>query len=103
MDPTNPTYPLNRAAAYLKLGKYVSPFVFYVIRSRSPPAVVWSRSEDAERDCDRVLALDPKNVKAVFRRGQARVGRQKLAEARAGESPAAAAGVLRSELMQPAV
>ncbi|EPS98608.1 hypothetical protein FOMPIDRAFT_1031313 [Fomitopsis schrenkii] len=72
LDPINPTYPLNRAAAYLKLGK----------------------SEDAERDCDRVLALDTKNVKAVFRRGQARVGLQKLAQARdehAASSPPAAA------------
>ena len=25
-DPTNPTYPINRAAAYLKLEKYVSLF-----------------------------------------------------------------------------
>ena len=29
-DPTNPTYPLNRAAAYLKLGKCVPPLPFYV-------------------------------------------------------------------------
>ncbi|KAL7279714.1 hypothetical protein ACG7TL_006121 [Trametes sanguinea] len=60
-DPSNPTYPLNRAAAYLKLGK----------------------NEDAERDCDAVLRLDPKNVKGLFRRGQARVAMQKLHEAEA--------------------
>ncbi|KAH9917955.1 uncharacterized protein B0H18DRAFT_1123320 [Fomitopsis serialis] len=59
-DPANPTYPLNRAAAYLKLGK----------------------NEDAERDCDRVLTLDKKSVKAMFRRGQARVGLRRLAEAK---------------------
>ncbi|KAL1950131.1 hypothetical protein VTO73DRAFT_5254 [Trametes versicolor] len=58
-DPSNPTYPLNRAAAYLKLGK----------------------NEDAERDCDAVLRLDSKNVKGHFRRGQARVALQKLHEA----------------------
>ncbi|KAH9891962.1 hypothetical protein C8Q73DRAFT_97250 [Cubamyces lactineus] len=58
-DPSNPTYPLNRAAAYLKLGK----------------------NEDAERDCDTVLRLDSKSVKGLFRRGQARVALQKLKEA----------------------
>ncbi|THH14016.1 hypothetical protein EW146_g6278 [Bondarzewia mesenterica] len=62
-DPKDPTYPLNRAAAYLKLGK----------------------NEDAERDCGKVLSLSPKNVKALFRRAQARIELQKLAEARQGE------------------
>ncbi|KAG2060663.1 TPR-like protein, partial [Suillus hirtellus] len=47
----DPTFPLNRAAAYLKLGK----------------------NEDAERDCTTVLKLSPNNVKALFRRGQARM------------------------------
>ncbi|KAG1880705.1 hypothetical protein C8R48DRAFT_573161, partial [Suillus tomentosus] len=47
----DPTFPLNRAAAYLKLGK----------------------NEDAERDCTTVLKLSPSNVKALFRRGQARM------------------------------
>ncbi|OBZ71398.1 RNA polymerase II-associated protein 3 [Grifola frondosa] len=60
-DPANPTFPLNRAAAYLKLGK----------------------NEDAERDCDAVLKLDRANVKALFRRGQARAALQKLREAEA--------------------
>ncbi|KAI0748223.1 hypothetical protein C8Q80DRAFT_1170805 [Daedaleopsis nitida] len=60
-DPSNATYPLNRAAAYLKLGK----------------------NEDAERDCDTVLRLDRKNVKGYFRRGQARVALQKLKDAEA--------------------
>lgn len=46
------TFPLNRAAAYLKLGK----------------------NEDAERDCTTVLKLSRNNVKALFRRGQARIG-----------------------------
>ena len=46
-----------------------------------------NRNEDAERDCDRVLALDPRNIKALFRRGQARVGLQKLVDARDGASP----------------
>ncbi|GJE89529.1 RNA polymerase II-associated protein [Phanerochaete sordida] len=55
-DPRNPTYPLNRAAAYLKLGK----------------------NEDAERDCDATIKLDQKNVKAWFRRGQARAAVDKL-------------------------
>lgn len=59
-DPQSPTYPLNRAAAYLKLGK----------------------NEDAERDCTTVLRLDAKNVKAMFRRGQARVALERLKEAR---------------------
>ncbi|KAJ7070602.1 TPR-like protein [Mycena amicta] len=50
-DRTDPTFPLNRAAAYLKLGK----------------------NEDAERDCSTALALSNGNVKALFRRAQARV------------------------------
>ncbi|KAF7767926.1 hypothetical protein Agabi119p4_7169 [Agaricus bisporus var. burnettii] len=59
-DPKDHTYPLNRAAAYLKLGKF----------------------EDAERDCTKVLNLSPKNVKAYFRRGQANVGQSRFIEAR---------------------
>ncbi|KIJ33647.1 hypothetical protein M422DRAFT_35427 [Sphaerobolus stellatus SS14] len=58
-DRTNPTYPLNRAAAYLKLAKY----------------------QVAERDCTTVLNLDARNVKAYFRRAQARVALQRYAEA----------------------
>ncbi|EJF65951.1 TPR-like protein [Dichomitus squalens LYAD-421 SS1] len=61
-DPSNATYPLNRAAAYLKLGK----------------------NEDAERDCETVIRLDKKNVKGYFRRGQARVALQRLKDAEAG-------------------
>ncbi|KAF7303003.1 hypothetical protein MKEN_01263200 [Mycena kentingensis (nom. inval.)] len=55
-DRSDATFPLNRAAAYLKLGK----------------------NEDAERDCSTVLGLDKKNVKALFRRAQARVSMDKL-------------------------
>ncbi|KAK7063833.1 hypothetical protein R3P38DRAFT_2593656 [Favolaschia claudopus] len=58
-DRTDATFPLNRAAAYLKLGK----------------------NEDAERDCSTVLTLSKNNVKALFRRAQARVGMGKLSEA----------------------
>ncbi|KAI0801756.1 hypothetical protein BC629DRAFT_1591448 [Irpex lacteus] len=59
-DPKNVTYPLNRAAAYLKLGK----------------------NEDAERDCTRVIELDGKNVKGWFRRGQARAALSRLEDAK---------------------
>ncbi|KAJ7269276.1 hypothetical protein B0H12DRAFT_1094983 [Mycena haematopus] len=58
-DPADPTFPLNRAAAYLKLGK----------------------NEDAERDCSTVLTLSKRNTKALFRRAQARVELGKLSEA----------------------
>ncbi|KAG0704776.1 hypothetical protein DFH29DRAFT_1034785, partial [Suillus ampliporus] len=63
-DANDPTFPLNRAAAYLKLGK----------------------NEDAERDCTTVLKLSPHNVKALFRRGQARTALGYLDRARAGEA-----------------
>lgn len=42
------------------------------------------RHADAERDCDLTIKLDQKNVKAWFRRGQARVGQDKVEEAQAG-------------------
>ncbi|KDQ11161.1 hypothetical protein BOTBODRAFT_35703 [Botryobasidium botryosum FD-172 SS1] len=58
-DGSDFTFPLNRAAAYLKLNK----------------------NEDAERDCNAVLKLSPGNVKALFRRAQARIGSGKLSEA----------------------
>ncbi|KAH7337104.1 hypothetical protein B0J17DRAFT_719001 [Rhizoctonia solani] len=60
-DGTDPTFPLNRAATYLKLNK----------------------NEDAERDCSTTLKLQPNNVKALFRRAQARVALGKLPDARA--------------------
>ncbi|CDR99196.1 related to SGT2-cochaperone, glutamine-rich cytoplasmic protein [Sporisorium scitamineum] len=55
-DPTEPTYPLNRAMAYIKLGKFI----------------------DAERDCTTALSLSPNNVKALYRRATARVGTDRL-------------------------
>ncbi|KAK2465761.1 hypothetical protein APHAL10511_002305 [Amanita phalloides] len=58
-DRSDPTLPLNRAAAYLKLGK----------------------NEDADRDCTTVLKLSPSNVKALFRRGQARLALGTLLDA----------------------
>ncbi|KAI0245886.1 hypothetical protein BJV78DRAFT_1365156 [Lactifluus subvellereus] len=61
-DPSDPTFFLNRAAAYLKL----------------------SKNEDAERDCTTALNLSNKNVKAFFRRAQARTALDKLGEAHNG-------------------
>jgi len=58
-DGSNLTYPLNRAAAYLKLGK----------------------NEDAERDCTTVLCLDGTNTKALYRRAQARTAMGKASGA----------------------
>jgi len=49
----------NRAAALLKLGK----------------------NAEAEKDCDRILAEEPGNVKALFRRGTARRGQGRAADA----------------------
>ena len=80
-DPNNPTYCLNRAAAYLRLGKYVSA----VMLSRPICSIHdLGRNEDAERDCEATIKLDQKNVKAWFRRGQARAGQDKLEGARDG-------------------
>jgi hypothetical protein len=42
------------------------------------------RNEDAERDCTTVLGLSNKNVKALFRRAQARTALRKLGEAHNG-------------------
>lgn len=42
------------------------------------------RNEDAERDCTTVLALSALNAKALFRRGQARLGMGNLDEALLG-------------------
>jgi hypothetical protein len=42
------------------------------------------RNEDAERDCTRALTLNKNNVKALFRRAQARTELQKLSEAHQG-------------------
>ncbi|EIW81235.1 TPR-like protein, partial [Coniophora puteana RWD-64-598 SS2] len=63
-DANDPTFPLNRAAAYLKLGKF----------------------KDAERDCNTVIKSSPKNPKAYYRRGQARRGLERLDDALAGKS-----------------
>ena len=80
-DPSNPTYPLNRAAAYLKLGKWVQD-----VACNSPLDHPFSESrfEDAARDCSTALKLDPENVKAWFRRGQAELALEALDEAKAG-------------------
>jgi len=43
-----------------------------------------NRYEDAERDCTTVIGLDASNVKALFRRGQARVGTGNFLEAQNG-------------------
>ncbi|KAF8552747.1 TPR-like protein [Imleria badia] len=69
-DSSDHTFFLNRAAAYLKLGK----------------------SEDAERDCTKVLVLNSNNVKAFFRRGQARRALGNLEDARADLDRALALG-----------
>jgi len=49
------------------------------------PIYARTRNEDAERDCTTVLGLsNNKNVKALFRRAQARVALQKFGEAHNG-------------------
>ena len=42
------------------------------------------RYEDAERDCTTAIGLSASNVKAQFRRGQARVGTGNFLEAQKG-------------------
>ena len=82
-DPKDATFPLNRAAAYLKLNKCVPLFLSFILNPAAGYEPLWmfkakfpdigsGRFQDAERDCTKVLSLDTKNVKALFRRGQAR-------------------------------
>ncbi|KAI9218506.1 hypothetical protein BC828DRAFT_388416 [Blastocladiella britannica] len=59
LDPASAVYPLNRAAALLKLG----------------------RAADAARDCTTALAADPRSVKAYFRRAQAHVALEDVSAA----------------------
>ncbi|KAI0256991.1 hypothetical protein BJV78DRAFT_1150863 [Lactifluus subvellereus] len=74
-DPSDPTFFLNRTAAYLKLSKVL----LSGLSTRSG-----TRNEDAERDCTTALNLSNKNVKAFFRRAQARTALDKLGEAHNG-------------------
>jgi hypothetical protein len=53
------------------------------LKSKRPPFGL-HRNEDAERDCNAVLALNAFNAKALFRRGQAKAGVGRLDEARQG-------------------
>ncbi|EJU03179.1 TPR-like protein [Dacryopinax primogenitus] len=83
--PVDPVFYLNRAAAYLKLEKY----------------------EDAARDCTLALGLK-REVKALFRRAQARLGagdergaREDLDEALLLEPMNQAVKLLLSSLTQP--
>lgn len=80
-DGNDHTYFLNRAAAYLKLGKYVPKPVPRLLHAADQ---LFRRSEDAERDCTKVLALSSNNAKALFRRGQARRALGNLDDAQAG-------------------
>jgi tetratricopeptide (TPR) repeat protein len=81
--PDDPTFPLNRAAAYLKLGKYVRFAYRWWLVDVSQLGVY--RNEDAERDCTTVVTLHASNVKGLFRRAQARTALNKLSDAQKGE------------------
>jgi len=83
-DRSDATFPLNRAAAYLKLGKcvLVETYVIFFLEIRETEHIF--RYEDAEKDCSTVLSLSIQNVKAYFRRGQARVGLGRFIEAQRG-------------------
>lgn len=52
------------------------------LSSQSRRCISQARNEDAERDCTTVLGLSAFNAKALFRRGQARVGMSRLDEGR---------------------
>ncbi|KAI8082578.1 uncharacterized protein B0P05DRAFT_537577 [Gilbertella persicaria] len=60
LDPTVPVYFVNRAMAYLKINSFL----------------------EAEKDCTRGLELQPKNVKALWRRGIALRELGRIEEAR---------------------
>jgi len=72
-DRTDATFPLNRAAAYLKLGKYVGI-------ARTDDMVLFLN----------VCRVDTRTLrfkrKALFRRGQVMVGSDRLSDAQKGES-----------------
>lgn len=46
--------------------------------------LMMSRNQDAQSDCKTVIMLDPANVKALFRRGQARIRLNRLIVAQKG-------------------
>jgi len=77
-DPANPTYPLNRAAAYLKLGKCVV--------LTGPSSVLAALTDGQKRRCGEGLrqGVDPGQEE---REGdvQARPGEGRPAKARGGE------------------
>ena len=54
------------------------------LRELDTNRLLLSRYQDAERDCEKALQLDPQNIKGLFRRSQARAGVGKLTEAQAG-------------------
>ena len=69
-------YPLNRAAAYSTLGKYVFNSIYVLVLNGDlvDCSLFWRRNEDAKRDCTQVLELSPNNVKTLFRRSQTKFG-----------------------------
>lgn len=80
-DPNNSTFPLNRAATYLKLDKSVFlPFGCPNYDNFDER----TRFVDAERDCTTVLRLSSSSTKGWFRRGQARLGLGDYAQAQSG-------------------
>jgi hypothetical protein len=83
LDPSEPVYPLNRAATLMKLERYVH--LGLVDLESGYSSALSFRHAEAERDCDLVLSLDPQSFKAALRRALAKKALGRTEEAQKGQ------------------
>ena len=83
LDPQESVYYLNRAMAFLKLERYRHCVVSWRGLSWIFNDCV-QRYREAEQDCTQSLKLSHSNVKALWRRGVARMKLRRFADAKQG-------------------